>query len=68
MNNTDDIWEKLLSRDTESIRALFKKLSSEEKLAVQAHLKKMAHETGWHPEQKESALKALLVINGIKKK
>ena len=68
MKNIDDIWEQLLSRDAKSIRALFSTLSADEKLATQVHLKKMAYETGWHPEQKKSALKAFLVIEEIKRK
>jgi hypothetical protein len=58
------IWERLLSREAELVRNTFNELSPEEQQAVIHHLRRMASEPGWHPEQRLSAQSALEVING----
>jgi hypothetical protein len=56
-------WEEILSRQPERIQAAFLTLSGEEKEAVLNHLKRMTREPGWHPEQVNSAKKALQVLD-----
>jgi len=58
----EDLWERLLSRQPESIRPAFEALSDDEQTAVLTHLQRMAAEPGWHPEQRKSALAALQAI------
>ena len=59
MRNTfmyvEQIWDNLLSREPGSVRDAYSTLDKEEQAAVLAHLRKMASEPGWHPEQKKSA-------------
>ena len=56
-------WEEILSRQPERIQEAFSALSEEEKMAVVNHLNRMTNEPGWHPEQVESASKALQTLN-----
>lgn len=53
------IWDGLLSRQPEMIRATYARLTGEEQTAVLAHLHRMATEPGWHAEQITSAKAAL---------
>lgn len=55
----ETFWEDILSRQPERIQAAFVSLSEDEQIAVLDHLKRMASEPGWHPEQVASASKAL---------
>jgi hypothetical protein len=57
-----NVWEMILSRQPEVIRNIFNSLDDEEKNTVLDHLKKMESESGWHPEQRESARAALEAI------
>jgi hypothetical protein len=57
------LWDYLLSREPEKIRPAFASLSGAEKMAVLAHLRRMAEEAGWHREQRLSALAALDALN-----
>jgi hypothetical protein len=59
------LWDNLLSRQPEQVRGAFIPLKTEEKQAVLAHLKKMASEPGWHPEQQLSAQVALQALEGL---
>jgi hypothetical protein len=59
----ETFWEEILSRQTERIQAAFSTLSEEEKEAVFNHLKRMTREPGWHPEQVNSAKKALEALH-----
>lgn len=62
MNDVEDLetmWDQLLSRQPDQIRAAFGTLDENEQQAVIGHLKNMAEEEGWHPEQRISAQAAL---------
>ncbi len=63
MNPVDLVWEQILSRDPELIRAMYEKLTIDEQMAVLKHLKIMISEEGWHPEQVKSAQVALKTLN-----
>jgi hypothetical protein len=56
------LWERLLSRQPEEIQPAFDALDDESRQALLAHLKRMAGEDGWHPEQRASAQAALNVL------
>lgn len=60
-----DFWDNLLSRQPELIQLAYNQLEAEEQKAVTAHLKRMAEDDGWHPEQVISARSALKVILSI---
>lgn len=62
MNNIENLWDHMLSKDKKKIITSYLRLNPEEKTAVVEHLNKMANEKGWHTEQKKSAKTALLVI------
>ncbi|MCJ7661628.1 MAG: hypothetical protein MUO67_20970 [Anaerolineales bacterium] len=53
--SVEQIWDKLLSREPGSVREAYSTLDKEEQAAVLTHLRKMACEPGWHPEQRKSA-------------
>ena len=53
------LWDNLLSRQPERIRAAFTTLTGAEQQTVLDHLKRMSQEAGWHPEQRRSAQAAL---------
>ena len=53
------LWDALLSRQPGQIQAAFASLDAAEQNTVLSHLKRMAEEDGWHPEQRQSALAAL---------
>lgn len=60
-----DFWDAILSRNPRFIQEAFVELDEPSKMAVVAHLEKMATESGWHPEQVKSAKAALVVIHGM---
>ena len=62
MDNLELIWGNLLSRNPSRILGTYVELSSPEQVAVRKHLKRMAVESGWHPEQRISAQTALEVL------
>ncbi len=66
MDDTSDplekLWDDLLSRQENQIRAAYQELTSEEQDAVLEHLQRMVSEPGWHPEQRLSAHAALRVL------
>ena len=67
MNSLDEIerlWDNLLSRQPERVRAAYESLSAEEQSGVLAHLQRMAEEEGWHAEQRLSARAALEALAG----
>jgi hypothetical protein len=53
------LWDNLLSRQAERVRAAFAALSPQEQRAVLKHLQNMAEGPDWHPEQRASAEAAL---------
>ena len=55
----EGLWDGLLSRAPEQVRAVFATLEPAEKQAVLVHLKHIASEPGWQPEQRASAQAAL---------
>ncbi len=55
-------WDSLLSRDPDRIERTFLSLDMDSQHVVLEHLKKMAGEPGWQPEQVTSARTALKVI------
>lgn len=63
----EELWDNLLSRDTELIIAAFSQLTKSEQNLVLNHLQKMIKEEGWLPTQMISAQKALSSIEMIKK-
>lgn len=56
------LWETLLSREPDRILLAYESLQPDQKLAVLEHLEKMVSETGWQPEQRNSAQAALDAI------
>ena len=53
------LWDNLLSRQPDQVRAAFATLTVTEQQAVLDHLRRMSQEAGWHPEQRRSAQAAL---------
>jgi hypothetical protein len=56
------LWYKLLSSQPELIRDAFNSLDPASKKTVIAHLKHMAIDPGWQPEQQLSARAGLLAL------
>jgi hypothetical protein len=61
----EDLWDGLLSRQPELVRAAFSSLDLAERAAVLAHLQRIVSEAGWHPEQRLSAQAALDALEGF---
>ncbi len=59
------LWEHLLSRQAELVRAAYAGLEAGDQLVVVAHLRRMSTEAGWHPEQRKSAKAALRALNSV---
>ncbi len=55
-------WDAILSRQPELIQAACLQLDDQERKELIAHLRRMATEEGWHPEQRKSAQAALASI------
>lgn len=60
------LWDGLLSRNTERIRAVYAGLDPDSQVEVLQHLERMTTEDGWHPEQRKSAKAALSVLSRSK--
>jgi hypothetical protein len=58
----DELWEDLLSRQPEAIKAAFASIKTSDQESVLAHLQRMVSEPGWQPEQRLSAQAALEVL------
>ncbi len=56
------LWETLLSREPDRILLAYESLQPDQKIAILEHLQKMVSETGWQPEQRNSAQAALDAI------
>jgi len=65
MEPLEILWDALLSRQEDQVRAAFETLDETERRAVLAHLQSMASEPGWHPEQRLSAEAALRALQGF---
>jgi len=65
LNSLENLWDGLLSRQPELVRATFSTLDTEARAAVLAHLQRMVSEAGWHPEQCLSAQAALHALEGF---
>ncbi len=61
----ENVWEQLLSRQSELVQQAFLNLSPLDRQAVMTHLQRMFHEPGWHPEQRKSAELALEALAGF---
>jgi len=61
-SDLDTLWDKLLSRRPDIVRAAFFKLNRGEQEAILAHLQLMSTEPDWHPEQRLSAEAALSAL------
>ncbi len=59
----EHVWDHLLSRHPESIREAFESLDPSTQKVVLDHLKHMSTDSGWQPEQRESAQVALRVLD-----
>jgi hypothetical protein len=62
-DRSEDLWDGLLSRQPELVEAAFASLDESEQQSILAHLKRMASEPGWHPEQASSAQVALKILH-----
>ena len=58
----ENVWDKLLFRNTKQVLEIFATLDEIEQQAVLDHLRRMVHEPGWHPEQRLSAQTALKAL------
>jgi hypothetical protein len=61
-NKLETLWDDLLSRQPERVRAAYTSMKTSEQKAVVAHLQRMVDEPGWQPEQRSSALAALKAL------
>jgi len=61
------LWEELLSRQPELVRAAYASLNAGQQKAVYAHLERMASEPGWQPEQRRSAKAAIQALENLAK-
>jgi hypothetical protein len=57
-------WDAILSREPARIRAAFEPLGIASRAETLAHLRRMATEPDWHPEQRKSAQAALDALAG----
>jgi hypothetical protein len=64
-DSVESFWAEILSRQSDRVRSAFATLSGEEKEAVLNHLERMTRESGWHPEQVDSAAKALQALHDV---
>jgi hypothetical protein len=60
--NPEHLWDALLSRQPDLIRSAFTSLDASDQTKALAHLRRMATEEGWHPEQRQSALAAMAAL------
>jgi len=61
----EQVWDALLSRQPERIRAAFVALDEASQAEVVRHLRVIVGETGWHPEQVKSARAALKALKDL---
>ena len=58
----DQLWDNILSRQPDLIRAAFATLDAPEQKTILTHLYRMMSESGWQPEQKDSAETAIQAL------
>ncbi len=58
----ETLWGELLSRDASRVRAVWRILTEEERIAIRIHLEKMVTAEGWLEPQRVSARAALAAI------
>lgn len=63
----EQLWYELLSRKPERVRAAYNSLDQPGQKTVLTHLKHMATEVGWQPEQRLSAQAAIHALEGQSK-
>jgi hypothetical protein len=63
LNEPEELWDQLLSRQPKKVQTAFENLSAQEQHAVLDHLQRMATEPDWHPEQRISAAAALEALS-----
>jgi hypothetical protein len=61
-NKLEALWDDLLSRQPERVQAAYTSLETSERQAVYSHLRHMARDPGWQPEQRASARAALQAL------
>ncbi len=61
----ETLWDDLLSRQPERVRAAFDILDPISREAVISHLGRMVSEDGWMPEQRQSAQAALQALQDL---
>ncbi len=61
-NKLESLWDDLLSRQPERVRAGYASLAASEQKTIYDHLQRMAGEPGWQPEQRLSAQIALSAL------
>jgi hypothetical protein len=61
-HSLEGLWDNLLSRQPDRVRLAFDSLDPDGKNTVLAHLQRMASESGWLPEQRDSAIAALQAL------
>lgn len=61
----EDLWDAILSRQSEQILQAYLALTEEDQQAILNHLKRMASEPDWHPEQVSSARVALDLLKEL---
>ena len=62
LDEPENLWDSILSRNAEQILPAFHSLTKEEQEYILNHLKRMVFEDGWHEAQRESAQTALDII------
>ena len=63
-SNPEQLWEEILSEDAAQVLPALRALSVEESVSILAHLRRMAHETGWSEGQARRARAALAMAAG----
>ena len=58
----ETLWDALLSRQPAQVQAAYAALDPASQQVVLAHLRRMITESGWHPEQIQSAQAALAAL------
>ncbi len=60
----EQLWAELLSEDAAQIVPVLRAMGAEERAAILAHLRRMAHEAGWSDGQARRAREALAIAAG----